>query len=80
VVSNSVAVKPFTIAVGDKVLGDLRHRIQRTRWPAPPGYGFSGLPPRPVMTSSANADLWCRLMLAEQVAAVLVLPAAPAGR
>jgi pimeloyl-ACP methyl ester carboxylesterase len=30
----SVSVEPFTIAVGDDVLDDLRQRIRRTRWPA----------------------------------------------
>jgi pimeloyl-ACP methyl ester carboxylesterase len=35
-VSSTVTVEPFTIAVEQDVLDDLRHRIRRTRWPARP--------------------------------------------
>jgi microsomal epoxide hydrolase len=34
--------QPFTIDVPDDVLGDLRHRLERVRWPdEPPGAGWS---------------------------------------
>lgn len=40
-VEASLPIEPFTIAVGDDVLSDLRDRIGRTRWPdALPGVGW----------------------------------------
>jgi pimeloyl-ACP methyl ester carboxylesterase len=45
-VADPVAVEPFTIAVDEAVLSDLRDRIERTRWPDMDGSGWeSGVDP-----------------------------------
>ncbi len=41
--SNAISVEPFTIAVPQDILDDLRQRITRTRWPVRPALpGWSG--------------------------------------
>jgi pimeloyl-ACP methyl ester carboxylesterase len=40
-VSNPISVEPFTIAVDEAVLSDLRDRIRRTRWPNHSGSGWN---------------------------------------
>jgi pimeloyl-ACP methyl ester carboxylesterase len=40
-VEDSIGIEPFTIAVDEEVMSDLRDRIKRTRWPDPvPGSGW----------------------------------------
>ena len=42
----TTAIKPFSIAVGDDVLDDLRSRLKNTRWPEaePVGDWSQGMP------------------------------------
>src|SRR5215208_300105 len=44
--SNSTNIDPFTVAIPDAALEDLRERVRRTRWPQPsPGAGWErGVP------------------------------------
>jgi pimeloyl-ACP methyl ester carboxylesterase len=46
--SNDVSVEPFTIAVNQEILNDLRQRIIQTRWPS--------WPPRPGWDYGADVD------------------------
>ena len=44
--TNHTAIQPFTVAIADPDLEDLRERLRRTRWPQPlPGVGWErGVP------------------------------------
>ncbi len=59
----SIAIEPYTIAVDEAVLSDLRERIQRTRWAEPVGgsgwdYGVDPEYLRSLFTTWANDFDW----------------------
>jgi len=62
-VRESIAIEPYTIAVDEAVLSDLRERIQRTRWAEPVGgsgwdYGVDPEYLRSLFTTWANDFDW----------------------
>jgi Epoxide hydrolase N terminus len=61
--SQSIRIEPFTIAVADAVLSDLRNRIRRTRWPDQVdgsgwAYGVDGGYLRELLTTWAQEFDW----------------------
>ena len=60
---NQIAIEPFTIAIDEAILSDLRDRIKRTRWPGhipAPGWDYGTDPEylRSLLGTWANEFDW----------------------